>query len=311
MDNSSQSRQNFSLTWLDRSQTWLDQIEPLVSASWNWLVSHHQLLTLAKRAERQAGLSVLWFSVLGPNKTAVAFGARLPADRVALVSTTVDAKLGLGHDFSAFLRSKMKISSVMGAHSDLTRLGFTTTEIIERQHAWGKRLASVATPTIPRRDSFATALSSRRAGETDRALLARWAKLFAIETDPGATSIASTELEVAEWMKRGRLLLFETSTPSARPIAMAALSGDYTDRKFGRSCRLSLLFVDPIYRGRGYGRLAVEAIEHEARLENASGLVLYSDSQNERIKRFYSDLGFALSDDWLEVDTGFNVNTTG
>lgn len=214
---------------------------------------------------------------------------------------------------------KIKMASVMGTQADLQQLGFVVepfdaNEIIERQLSWGKRLTlstapiSPASPKTAKPDlpmSPAYSLVSRRANEADRPLLLRWAKNFASETD---ATTEGTSLEVAEWMKRGRLLIFENAL---RPVGMAALSGEYTDRKFGRSCRLSLLFVDPIHRGRGCGRQAVEGIEHEARLENASGLVLYSDASNPRIKNFYSDLGFKESDEWLEVEAGLSVSTTG
>lgn len=311
MSNSSQSR-HFALHWLDRPQTWLNQLSPSKDVEWSWLVSHHQLLTLAKRAERQVGLSILWFSVTDQTKSSIALGALLPGDRVALIAQDVnhadDAK-----QFRSYLKTKIKIGSVMGTRSDLVKLGFVaepfnTAESIERQISWGKRLTltPVAAPTKTVSD-FSTSpdyrLTSRRASEADRALLGRWGKIFASETD---ATTEGTSLEVAEWLKRGRLLIFENAV---RPIGMAALSGEYTDRKFGRSCRLSLLFVDPIHRGRGCGRQAVEAIEHEARLENASGLVLYSIASNPRIKNFYSDLGFKESDEWIEV--GLSVSTTG
>ena len=50
------------------------------------------------------------------------------------------------------------------------------------------------------------------------------------------------------------------------------------------------------------------AIENEARLENVNALVLYSDPTNERARKFYSSLDFKPADEWLEIETGFNVS---
>lgn len=314
MRTSSQSR-HFSLHWLERPQAWLDHAQTFIG-EWGGLVSHHQLLTLAKRAERQVGHSILWFAVNDESKSPLLIGAVLPGDRVALLiqSSRPDA---LNDDLVSFLKSKLQIRSVMGKRSDLARLGFKikddSSAILERQLAWGKRLSQFvnATSFKGHRGHDATAphtLTSRRALEGDRSIVNRWSKVFANET---GASVESTTFEAGEWMKRGRLIVFEISSEAPLAVGMAAFSGEYTDTKFGRSCRLSLLFVDPIYRGRGLGHSAVEAIEQEARIENANGLILYSDATSERAHRFYSSLGFKAADEWLEVESGFNVKTTG
>jgi GNAT superfamily N-acetyltransferase len=313
----SQSRQ-LNLHWLDRPQSWIDKLDSLVpqeaKQAWRWHVSHHQLLTLAKRSEREVGLSILWFAVTRENETLM-LGAVLPGDRIAIVPPATHALRPAfdreeGQELHDFLKARLRIKSVMGRESELKNFGFlfdrVQDDILERQTPWGKRLTNIA-------DSDSKLLRSslnltRRALETDRPMLTRWARIFAADTRAEAHQ---TTIEAFEWMRRGKLLIFETD----RPIGMAALSGEYSDPDFGRSCRLSLIYVDPVYRGRGYGHEMVNAIENEVRLENANALVLYSDPENARAFRFYSSLGFTPADDWFEValpdDPGFNVNTTG
>ncbi len=321
MDSPSQSR-HFNLHWLDRPQAWLNKLEMLTpqdsKAAWRWHVSHHQLLTLAKRSERESGLSILWFSVSEENNLALV-GALLPGDRLTLIPPAPTSARGpLSDDeidsLHQFLRSRLKVHSVMGTEPELNEFGFLIQDevtesphhILERQTPWGKRLTNVASTNsgLHRRSALTT---TRRAIETDRPLLNRWARLFAAETQAEAIE---TSVEVSEWVRRARLLIFETD----RPVGMAALSGEFTDPDFGRSCRLSLIFIDPVQRGRGLGHEMIHAIESEARLENANALVLYSDPGNERARRFYSDLGFSPSDDWLELPAsaaGLSVKTTG
>ncbi|CAN5466406.1 hypothetical protein BH10BDE1_BH10BDE1_25370 [soil metagenome] len=319
----SQSRQ-FNLHWLDRPQTWIDRLDSLVpqdpKLAWRWHISHHQLLTLAKRSEREVGLSILWFAVTSQDETLM-LGAVLPGDRIAIVPPAPTALNPIfdreeGQALQEFLKARLKIKSVMGREAELKNFGFLfdreSENILERQTPWGKRLTNVASTDSKTLRSVLSV--TRRAAETDRPMLARWARVFAADTRAEAN--AST-VEAFEWMRRGRLLIFETD----RPVGMAALSGEYNDPDFGRSCRLSLIYIDPVYRGRGYGHEMVTAIENEVRLESANALVLYSAPKNERAFRFYSSLGFTPAEDWFEVDvpedsdsdsdSGFKVNTTG
>ncbi len=318
----SQSQQ-LSLSWLDRPQAWIDRLETLVpqdaKEAWRWHVSHHQLLTLAKRSEREVGLSILWFAVTQDFETLM-LGAALPQDRIAIVPPARTAERPqLDREESQalhdFLRARLKISSIMGCETELRNFGFLLNddrpifgynEVLERQTPWGKRLTNVA--SLDSKYLRSPLAVTRRANETDRPMVARWARIFAADTRAEANA---TTVEAFEWMRRGKLLIFETD----RPVGMAALSGEYTDPDFGRSCRLSLIYVDPVYRGRGYGHDMLSAIENEVRLESANALVLYSDPENKRAHRFYASLGFTAADDWIEVSStetsGLNVNTTG
>lgn len=299
----SQSR-HFNLQWLDQPKAWLAKLDRFLPvdapAAWRWHVSHHQLLTLAKRTEREVGLAVLWFSVSLAD-TPVMLGALLPGDRFAIAALAPIYR----DELHQFLETRLKIKSIMGNESTLQDFGIlplkTRATIIERQTSWGKRLTTVGSPSKDYQKRNLTV--TRRAGEFDRPTLNRWAQIFSSETRPDTEAEAvATTVEVAEWVRRGRLLIFETD----RPVGMAAFSGEFTDRDFGRSCRLSLVFVDPVYRGRGIGHEMMAAVENEARLENVNALILYSDPANERARRFYADLEFTPSEDWLEIETGFN-----
>lgn len=307
MNSASQSR-HFNLHWLERPQAWLTHLDHLwpqdPKDAWSWHVTHHHLLTLAKRSEREAGLSILWFSVSSPQEdpekksVPLLLGAVLPSDRIAIVAPAASAKHPLtSEDATAianFLKTRIKIASVMGSETSLRTFGFLD-NIFERQVAWGKRLATVSPSLdVPSDTALGRPLVSRRAIETDRPLLGRWARIFAAET---RANVNATVLETAEWMRRGRLFIFETN----EPVGMTALSGEFEDRTFGRSCRLSLIFTEPSRRGRGIGHDMLKAIEHEVRLENANALILYSDAANPRIQNFYSGLGFKPCDDWVEA----------
>lgn len=319
MENTSQSR-HFSLQWLDRPQAWLDRLATLAPQdpvlAWRWHVSHHQLLTLAKRSEREIGLSILWFSVHEASQgsgTTIMAGALLPGDRLAVIAPTASSIRGPLHEndipaLHDFLKARFKVGTLLATEEELKTLGLMTgaesVRELERQTPWGKRLTNVANQLESRRPNLTV---TRRAIETDRPLLNRWARGFALDTRSDANE---TTIETSEWMKRGRLLIFETD----RPVGMAALSGEFSDPDFGRTCRLSLIYVDPVYRGRGLGHELVYAIENEARLESANALILYSDPENDRARRFYSSLGFVPSEDWLEIsasEAGFSVSTTG
>jgi len=301
VERASQSR-HFSLHWVEHPSDWLLSLEATAPVDtvdhWRWIASHHQLLTLAKRSERETGLSVLWFKVLTEPSTPILFGAVLPGDRVALIPRTCDAETA--KNLKVFLFSKMKIRRLMGATSDLAWLKGSgeTPRVIERQTAWGKSLSTgrgTNTGDLP----VSLGTECRRATEADRARIHRWARLFAIDT---ATDPEATTLECFEWLRRGRLLIFEDRA-SEGALGMAALSGEYNCPRLGRIGRLSLVFIDPNHRGRGYGHTMLQAIEEEMRLEKIKGVVLYSDQKNERIRSLYSDLGFKPFEDWLEVET--------
>lgn len=252
---------------------------------------------------------MLWFTVTSGGET-ILLGAALPEHRLALVPPAATSEIGelnaaRSSELIDFLRARLKVNTIMGDENELRQFDFLSDsgdeKILERQASWGKRLTTVASD----HDQLRTPMTTRRAGELDRPLLNRWARTFSLDTRADANA---TTLEVSEWMRRGRLLVFETD----RPVGMIALSGEYTDPDFGRSCRLSLIYVDPIYRGRKFGSEMIRIVENEVRLENANALILYSDPTNRRIRDFYSSLGFKPSVDWIEVSAeGFNVSTTG
>lgn len=311
MERTSQSR-HFNLHWVEQPAEWLSALEATApvesSIRWKWIASHHQLLTLAKRSRREIGLSVLWFIVQDEQQTSLLFGAVLPGERVALLPTeTIKKPTGAtsgNAGIKEFLFGKIKFHQIMGAKSDLEWfLDESLTEptstagplVVEHQTAWGKPLSTADGPST---GDYLLALRTecRRATEVDRPRVQRWARLFAIDTksDPEATT-----LEAFEWLRRGRLVIFE----EASAIGMAAISGEYNCARLGRIGRISLVFIDPNHRGRGHGHTMLRSIEEEMRLEKMNGIVLYSDHGNERIRNLYSDLGFKTHDDWLEVRT--------
>ncbi|MDX9730626.1 MAG: GNAT family N-acetyltransferase [Bdellovibrionales bacterium] len=332
MNASKPNTDSIQMTWLEKPRLWLERLLEARSTyeqqpSESWFAPNHQVLTLAKRSEREVGLSILWFQVSNPATSQTVFGAVLPDDRIILVdpSSPDTSRHGSLHWLVGFLQTKTVVRTFMGTRQTLLRLGLDTPQESKSQTSWVKYLSKTSETA---QDS--NALTIRRAQESDRILLQSWAPIFAQETEGG--SARETLAEMLEWMRRGKLLLFnlaqaalsqappspeegtslEPALSEPATVAMAALSGDFTDPIAGPTCRISLLFTPPELRNHGIGALALRAIEHEARMENIQALVLYSKTANQNATRFYARQGFVPQDEWLESPvSAFKVNTTG
>lgn len=88
---------------------------------------------------------------------------------------------------------------------------------------------------------------------------------------------------------RGALLTARSDGQLAGCCAMRPLdTADYPN-----ACEMKRLYVRPAFRGKGIGRVLVEAILDQARLAGYSSLLLDTLSDMETARALYADLGFS------------------
>lgn len=114
-----------------------------------------------------------------------------------------------------------------------------------------------------------------------------------VETNPSAAMLKHLEEELNQYNIR------ETGFDDFLPLAIfitdaqdkliAGLSG-YT---WGGCCEVDFLWVDPHYRGSGYGRRLMEAVEQEAVRRGCHLIVLFS--YTFQAPEFYKQLGYHIS----------------
>jgi predicted GNAT family acetyltransferase len=198
------------------------------------------------------------------------------------------------HTMREFMIQRFQPKQVI-ATPDFVKSFEISTSAVTRQTAWWRNPLARAEITNER-------LSLRRCGEADRKQIALWADQFSKETKTYARD------EALEWLNRSRLLIFETSVQRIKKaIGMAAFSGEFEDSQFGRLARISLVFVEPSFRGNGYGSEILNLMAMEATIDEISGVILFSDTANPKAHRFYSVAGFSPLGEIAE----FNVKTTG
>ena len=56
------------------------------------------------------------------------------------------------------------------------------------------------------------------------------------------------------------------------------------------------IYIEATYRSRGFGRLAMEKVLEEIKVENLDKMSLHVFGHNERALGFYRDLGFSITD---------------
>jgi len=270
-----------------------------------WLAVQHQVLTLAKVNAGTKNPSSLWFTLgrgasnLAPRPSRI-WGVALPSQRVVLTCPEIDFQDSpphyppVDHTMREFMIQRFQPKQVI-ATPDFVKSFEISTSAVTRQTAWWRNPLARAEITNER-------LSLRRCGEADRKQIALWADQFSKETKTYARD------EALEWLNRSRLLIFETSVQRIKKaIGMAAFSGEFEDSQFGRLARISLVFVEPSFRGNGYGSEILNLMAMEATIDEISGVILFSDTANPKAHRFYSVAGFSPLGEIAE----FNVKTTG
>lgn len=301
------------IEWHPQPSLWLDQLMEHVDLLYafhpsdrrRWLAVQHQVLTLAKVNAGTKTPSSLWFTLSrGATKSAPKpsriWGVALPSKRVALTCPEFDfldspARYPpLDITLREFMIQRFEPKQVI-ATPDLVQSFKLSTTSVNTQTAWWRN-------PLARTENPVERLSLRRGSEADRKQIARWAEQFSKETETNARD------EALQWLNRGRLLIFETTINGGKkPIGMAAFSGEFDDSQFGRLARVSLVFVEPSFRGHGYGSEILNLMAMEATIDQISGVILFSDTANPKAHRFYSGSGFSPLGEIAE----FNVKTTG
>lgn len=297
------------IEWHPQPRRWLDQLLAHVDSVYEshpsdrrrWLAVQHQVLTLAKTKNS----SSLWFTLgrnlnHSPQRPFQIWGVALPERRIVLSCPELDFHSpSLSHEtidetICEFLVQRFEPKILIASPPLAEKLNFNL-EVMGRQTAWWRNPHS-------RWESRQQQLSMRRAIESDRKLVASWGDVFSAETQTSARQ------ESLEWLNRGRLVLFEKIHESnATPVGMAAFSGEFSDRDFGRLARISLVFVDPGNRGRGLGTEILHQMALDAQIDGIAAVVLFSDSSQPKAHRFYSEAGFLPLGEIAE----FKVKTTG
>jgi len=301
------------IEWHTQPRLWLDQLLEHVDSLYalhpsdrrRWLAVQHQVLTLADVKAGTKSLSSLWFTLgRGPSKLlpkpSRIWGVALPSQRVVLTCPEIDfqdspvAHQPFDQTLREFLIQRFEPRNLIATPHLVQSLQLSTTPVTT-QTAWWRN-------PIARTDSSIERLSFRRGGEADRKQIALWAEQFSKDTKTHARD------EALQWLNRGRLLVFEALHGDRRKaIGMAAFSGEFEDPQFGRLARVSLFFVDPVFRGAAYGSEILNMMSMEAKIDDISGIILFSDAAQAKAHRFYSRSGFLPLGEIAE----FNVKTTG
>jgi GNAT superfamily N-acetyltransferase len=282
------------IQWYQDPKEWLSDLRehaeaqlPEAQLLLSWLVTQHQILTLAK----YPSTSSLWFK-LNSQPFAI-WGAALSQGRLVLACPEIDVLGQASQSFNPIIASIFKQRfepQVLIATPQLNAFMTFKGSDESRQTSWWR-------PHWTRISPIAPDLHLRRAQESDRKLVLAFAEAFSSELQTDARA------EAMGWLNRHRLLLFEKNQVA---LGMAALSGEYQDDKVGSLTRVSLVFVVSEARGKGTGTAILNSIAAEC-VSEKKNLVLFSDTTNEAATKFYSRCGFVS----MGALTEFRVKTTG
>lgn len=278
--------------WLSDMRQHASSIIPEPKRLLSWLVTQHQILTLAKHPST----SSLWFKLA--SQPFAVWGAALAQGRVVLAcpevdgfdSDTVDAfTIPIRQIDLAVFDQRFEPQTLI-ATPQLLKYMNTKGTPLTRQTAWWRPHWAKIPPIDPD-------LGLRRAQESDRKLVIQFADAFSQDLKTDA------RVEAVGWLNRNRLLLFEKE---GRAIGMAAFSGEYQDPAAGSLTRVSLVFVESSRRHQGIGTAILHSLAAEC-VPERKNLVLFSDATNKAATNFYSRGGFSP----LGSITEFKVKTTG
>lgn len=294
------------IQWYQDPKVWLSDLRdhagavmPSSKSLLSWIVTQHQILTLAK----YPSTSSLWFKLT--SQPFAVWGAALAQGRVVLACPEIDGSSETPGEGTASQSPKptptiRPVDLAVFIQRFEPQVVIVTPQLIKfltlkgssitKQTSWWRPHWTKISPIDP-------ALSFRRAQESDRKLVIQFAESFSqdLGTDARAEAIG--------WLNRSRLLLFEKS---GRAFGMAAFSGEYQDPAAGSLTRVSLIYVEPAKRRHGVGTAILHSLAAEC-VPEKKNLVLFSDATNEAATRFYSRAGFVP----LGTLAEFKVKTTG
>jgi len=140
----------------------------------------------------------------------------------------------------------------------------------------------------------------REAALQDEAELLRMMRLLAGH-EPGAISFdeAAARSSFRQFLTLpsfGRVWLL---CQDSKPVGYVALTVGFSFEFHGHDAFIDELYVDPAYRGRGYGREAVAFVEKKAREMGVNAIHLEVDRGNEPALELYRRAGFEDHDRFL------------
>lgn len=100
------------------------------------------------------------------------------------------------------------------------------------------------------------------------------------------------------WLYRGDPKGFFVVFDDSRPVAFAAVHGEWYDWRGDLMAELHELVVHPDYQGRGIGRRLLEVAEEYARRCGRDTLDLWVGEHNDRAIRLYERFGFKRAGQW-------------
>src|SRR5262249_43957652 len=134
----------------------------------------------------------------------------------------------------------------------------------------------------------------------DAATLLRMMRTL-VEQEPGkiafdeASALAALKLLLAE-PRFGRVwVLWDGETAAGYVVLTISFSFEYR----GRDAFIDELYIEPAYRRRGLGRMAVEFAEQRARELSVNALHLEVDHGNDPAMELYRKIGYADHDRYL------------
>ncbi|HWF33974.1 MAG TPA: GNAT family N-acetyltransferase [Solirubrobacteraceae bacterium] len=131
----------------------------------------------------------------------------------------------------------------------------------------------------------------RVAGASDRELMVRWMREFAVEAGIGDGALAP-EL-VGRGIDLGALHVWDDGGPVSLAGTQPAIAG---------VVRVGPVYTPPAHRSRGYASSAVAAVSRAALDAGARRCALYTDLANPTSNRIYAALGYRRVLEWDELD---------
>lgn len=122
------------------------------------------------------------------------------------------------------------------------------------------------------------------------------------EEEAMALSVDSFDKELPQGLGTANNYLFTARNEDDTPVGMAWIAVD-TARGVTTAFVFDILIEEP-YRGRGYGRSVMLALEEEARKHGVTRMGLHVFGDNPRAQALYARIGYKVTDVSMAKDIG-------